>query len=49
MVAAFDMNKQSLEGVGIEPDIPVDLDEDQHNLGHDTQLERALQYIRTGN
>ena len=49
MVAAFDMNKQSLEGVGIEPDITVDLDEDQHNLGHDTQLERALQYIRTGN
>lgn len=38
-----------LEGVGIEPDIDVDLDPTLLSQGRDSQLERALQYIRTGN
>ena len=39
-----------LEGVGITPDIEAPLDMDLYNTtGRDSQLERALQYIRTGN
>ena len=39
-----------LEGVGITPDIEAPLDMDLFNTtGRDSQLERALQYIRTGN
>ena len=49
MVGVFDMNKQSVEGKGIEPDIEVELDNALLKTGHDTQLDRALQYIRTGN
>ena len=38
-----------LEGVGVTPDIPVALDADLLKAtGRDSQLERALQYIRTG-
>ena len=48
MVAIHDMNKKVLEGYGVEPDIEVSLD--AKNLDkYDTQLERALDYIRTGN
>ena len=49
MVGLFDMNKHIVEGNGIQPDIEVDLDVAQFKQGRDTQLERALQYIRTGN
>ena len=50
MTGIFDMNKKSLEGSGVEPDIVVDFDQNVYeNTGHDTQLDRALQYIRTGN
>ena len=50
MVGIFDMNKKSLEGYGVEPDIEVDFDHTEYvNTGHDTQLDRALKYIRTGN
>lgn len=39
-----------LEGVGVFPDIEAPLDMDFYNTtGRDSQLERALQYIRTGN
>ena len=39
-----------LEGVGVTPDIEIQLDKDLYETtGRDTQLERALQYIRTGN
>ena len=39
-----------LEGVGIMPDIEAPLDMDLYNsTGRDSQLERSLQYIRTGN
>lgn len=39
-----------LEGVGITPDIEAPLVMDLYNTtGRDSQLERALQYIRTGN
>ena len=48
--ASFSMDKKSYEGVGIEPDIEVDLDDDLfETTGRDTQLERALQYIENGN
>ena len=50
MMASFSMDGKQLEGVGIEPDIEVDLDTKLFNANtSDTQLERALQYIRTGN
>ena len=50
MCALFSLDNKCLEGVGVEPDIEVDLDEDLFNTtGCDTQLERALQYIETGN
>ena len=46
--ASFSM--KSYEGVGVEPDIEVDFDKDLFTAtGRDTQLERALQYIETGN
>lgn len=49
MVGIFDMNKKCLEGYGVEPDIEVDFDKNEYvNTGYDTQLDRALQYIRTG-
>ena len=39
-----------LEGVGVTPDIEVQLDQQLlQTTGRDSQLERALQYIRTGN
>ena len=39
-----------LEGVGVTPDIEVQLDQQLlQATGRDSQLERALQYIRTGN
>ena len=41
---------QILEGVGLTPDIAVDLDVTQYQAtGRDTQLERALQFCTTGN
>ena len=44
------MDKKSYEGVGVEPDIEVDLDREIFDTtGRDTQLDRALQYIETGN
>lgn len=48
MVAIHDMNKKVLEGYGVEPDIEVALDA-KHQNEYDTQLERAIDYIRTGN
>ena len=42
--------KQILEGVGLTPDIEVDFDVTLYrSTGRDTQLDRALQYLRTGN
>lgn len=50
MVGIFDLNKKCLEGYGVEPDIEVDFDMNEYqNTGFDTQLDRALKYIRTGN
>ena len=38
-----------LEGIGVTPDIEVQLDRDLlQSTGRDSQLERALEYIRTG-
>ena len=46
----FSVDHKCYEGVGIEPDIEVDLDPDLfYTTGCDTQLERALQYIENGN
>lgn len=36
------------EGIGISPDIEVLFDEEAFKSGRDTQLERALAYIKTG-
>ena len=50
MFSTFSMDNKCYEGVGVEPDIEVDLDVDLFNTtGCDTQLERALQYIENGN
>ena len=49
MMALFVEGMGIREGVGITPDIVVPLDEGQLKQGRDSQLERALQYIRTGN
>lgn len=49
-LATFTREGEQLEGIGITPDIEVNLDTKQFQLtGKDTQLDRALQYIRTGN
>ena len=48
--AMFSLDNKCYEGVGVEPDIEVDFDVDLfYSTGYDTQLERALQYIETGN
>ena len=48
--AVMTSDGEFLEGVGITPDIDVDLDLTQIKAtGKDTQLDRALQYIRNGN
>ena len=45
----FNMDKKSLEGIGVTPDIEVPFDCDLfRSSGRDTQFERALEYIRTG-
>ena len=50
LVAQFNREGQLLEGVGVTPDIEVDLDVKQlRSTGKDTQLDRALQFIRNGN
>lgn len=47
--ASFTMDKQQLESYGITPDIEVALDAKQFTTTYrDTQLERALQFVRTG-
>lgn len=43
-----DNNYQSLEGVGVTPDIECLFDYNALLLGHDNQLERALQFIKEG-
>ncbi len=43
-----DINYQSLEGIGVTPDIECRFDLAALYNGHDNQLERALQFIRTG-
>ena len=49
MLAQFDREGHILEGVGVTPDIDVDLDVKQlRSTGKDTQLDRALQLIRNG-
>ncbi len=48
-LALITVDGKILEGVGITPDIEVDFDATQYELtGKDTQLDRALQYIRNG-
>lgn len=50
LVATFSMDGKQLEGIGITPEIEVDLDKTMFYNNHgDTQLERALQFIRNGN
>ena len=47
--AWFTDDGEILDSKGVTPDIEVQLDVDEYNsTGRDTQLERALEYIRTG-
>lgn len=49
MSAFFTNEGEILESVGIKPDIEVELDDHLYfETGRDTQLERALEFIRTG-
>ena len=49
-MASYTLEKKLVEAEGIHPDIEVDLDVTQYNTtGKDTQLDRALQFLRTGN
>lgn len=43
-----DKNYKSLEGIGVTPDIECLFDISALQNGHDNQLERALQFVRTG-
>ena len=46
--AFFTLDGQILEGIGVTPDIEVAFDEELYRqTGRDTQLERALEYIRS--
>ncbi len=46
----LDLQGNCYEGVGLKPNIEVDIDSDLlESTGRDTQFERALQYIRNGN
>ena len=48
-MASYTLDKKLIEAEGIHPDIEVDLDLNQFNTtGRDTQIDRALQFIRTG-
>ena len=44
-----DLNGNKYEGIGITPTIESLFDKQQFESGNDTQLERALQFIKTGN
>ena len=49
MLAAFTLEGKLIEGEGIAPDIEVPFDVDLYEAtGQDSQLDRALHYIRTG-
>lgn len=49
MMAVFDINKNLREGVGVTPDIEVALDVTTlESTDVDSQLERALEYIKNG-
>lgn len=46
----LNMDKKPLEGIGVTPNIEVAFDPDEYETnGNDTQIDRALQFIRTGN
>ena len=48
-MASFTLDKKLIEAEGITPDIEVDFDIPLFNTtGKDTQIDRALQFIRTG-
>ena len=48
-MASYTLEKKLIEAEGIHPDIEVDLDIDLFKTtGQDTQLDRALQFIRSG-
>ena len=47
--AFLSLDKQVIDGIGIEPDEEIFLDWEEHlTSGKDNQLDRALEYIRTG-
>lgn len=47
--AFFTLDGEILESIGVTPDIEIELDNELYkNTGRDNQLERALEFIRTG-
>lgn len=48
MTMTKDIDGVNIEGVGLTPDIEAPFDGENLKKGIDTQLERAIQYIRTG-
>ena len=47
--AFFTLDSEILESTGVTPDIEIELDNELYkNTGRDNQLERALEFIRTG-
>jgi len=45
----FNINKKPLEGIGVTPDIEVPFNPQTYqSTGNDTQIDRALEFIRTG-
>jgi carboxyl-terminal processing protease len=41
-------NRRPIDGQGLAPDLEVIITDDDHSQGRDTQLERAIEYLRTG-
>jgi len=41
-------NRQPIDGQGLAPDLEVVITDDDRSQGRDTQLERAIEYLRTG-
>ena len=43
-----DPNRRQIDQQGLVPDFEVLITDEDRNLGHDTQLERALEVLLTG-
>jgi carboxyl-terminal processing protease len=41
-------NRRQIDGEGLMPDLEVPITDDDRNQGLDPQLERAIEYLKTG-